>query len=39
LGLDEKALDAISGWKFEPAKKGGEAVPVQIAVEVDFHLY
>jgi TonB family protein len=39
MGLDEKAVDAVRKWKFEPAKKDGEPVPVQIAVETDFHLY
>jgi TonB family protein len=38
LGLDEKAVEAVSKWKFEPAKKDGKPVPVAIAVEVDFHL-
>ena len=26
-------------WRFEPAMKDGHAVPFEIAVEVDFHLY
>ena len=39
LGLDEKAIDAVSNWKFEPAMKDGTPVPVGIAVEVQFHLY
>jgi TonB family protein len=39
MGLDEKAVEAIRKWKFEPAKIGDDAVPVQIAVEIDFHLY
>jgi len=38
LGLDEKAVEAISKWKFEPAKKSGKPVSVAIAIEVDFHL-
>jgi len=39
MGLDEKAIEAVKNWKFEPAMKDGHAVPVAIAVEVDFHLY
>jgi TonB family protein len=39
LGLDEKAIEAVKTWKFEPARKDGQAVPVQINVEVSFRLY
>ncbi len=39
MGLDEKAIAAISTWKFEPAQKDGEPVPVAINVEVTFRLY
>lgn len=39
MGLDEKAIEAVSKWKFEPAMKDGHAVRVPIEVEVDFHLY
>jgi len=39
MGLDEKAIEAVSKWKFEPAMKDGHPVPVNIEVEVDFHLY
>lgn len=39
LGLDEKGVDSISRWKFEPARKDGKPVPVRIAIEVDFHLH
>ena len=38
-GLDAKAVQAVATWKFQPAEKDGEPVAVQIAVEVDFHLY
>jgi TonB family protein len=37
-GLDEKAIDAVKTWKFEPATKDGVPVAVQIAIEVDFRL-
>lgn len=39
MGLDEKAVEAVRRWKFEPAKKDGQAVAVQIQVEVNFRLY
>ena len=38
-GLDAKAVHAVEKWKFEPAEKDGQPVAVEIAVEVDFHLY
>jgi TonB family protein len=38
-GLDEKAVQAVSGWKFKPAEKDGQPVAAEIAVEVSFHLY
>ena len=39
LGLDEKAIEAVKQWKFEPAMKDGKPVSVQINVEVSFRLY
>jgi periplasmic protein TonB len=39
LGLDEKALEAVKQWRFEPARKDGQAVAVQVNVEVNFRLY
>ena len=39
LGLDEKAIEKVKTWKFEPAMKDGRPVAVQINVEVGFHLY
>lgn len=38
-GLDVQAVHAVEGWKFRPAEKDGQPVPVSIAVEVDFHLF
>ncbi len=38
-GLDANAVHAVETWKFQPAKKDGQPVPVVIAVEVYFHLY
>jgi TonB family protein len=39
LGLDEKAMEAVRNWKFEPALKDGIPVAVAINVEVQFRLY
>ena len=39
LGLDEKAIAAVSTWKFDPARRDGQPVAVTIMVEVMFHLY
>ena len=39
MGLDEKAVETVRHWRFEPGKKDGVPVPVVINVEVDFHLY
>jgi TonB family protein len=38
-GLDQKAIEAVSRWKFQPATKDGTPVSVEIAVEISFHLY
>jgi TonB family protein len=38
VGLDQKAVLAVQGWRFKPAVKDGHPVAVEIAVEVDFHL-
>jgi periplasmic protein TonB len=38
-GLDEKAIESVKQWKFEPALKDGKPVKVQIRVEVAFKLY
>jgi TonB family protein len=38
-GLDEKAIEAVSGYRFRPAMQNGMPVPVKISVEVRFRLY
>ena len=39
MGLDEKAIEALKQWHFEPATKNGQPVPVRISVEMNFQLY
>ncbi|MGB9104240.1 MAG: energy transducer TonB [Terriglobales bacterium] len=39
MGLDQKAMEAVRTWKFEPARLNGNPVAVQINVEVNFRLY
>jgi periplasmic protein TonB len=39
LGLDEKAVEAVKQWKFDPAMKDGKPVAVAISVQVEFRLY
>jgi TonB family protein len=39
MGLDDAAVATVGRWKFTPAKKDGEPVPVMINVEVNFRLY
>jgi len=38
-GLDANAVDAVKQWKFTPATKDGERVPVQIEISVGYRLY
>jgi TonB family protein len=38
LGLDQKAIEAISQWKFQPGTKNGVPVSVNVQVEVNFRL-
>ena len=39
MGLDEKAIEAVRKWKFEPGMKDGIPVAVMVSVEVNFRLY
>jgi periplasmic protein TonB len=39
LGLDEKAIEAVNQWLFEPAIKDGRKVAVYVDIEVNFRLY
>jgi TonB family protein len=39
MGLDEKAIEAVRNWRFEPAQKDGKPIAVQINVEVAFRFH
>jgi bla regulator protein blaR1 len=38
-GLDQKAVEAVEQYKFEPAMRHGEPVAVEVNIEVNFRLY
>jgi TonB family protein len=38
LGLDEKAEQAVSQWRFQPATKDGQPVTMAATIEVNFRL-
>jgi periplasmic protein TonB len=39
MGLDEKAIERVRTWLFEPGKKNGTPVAVTMNLEVDFRLF
>src|SRR5258708_854178 len=39
MGLDEKALEKVKTWLFEPGKRNGSPVAVALTLEVDFRLF
>jgi protein TonB len=39
MGLDEKAIEAVRTWRFEPGMKDGRPVAVQMNIIVNFHLF
>jgi TonB family protein len=38
LGLDEKAIEAATKWKFSPARKGSQAVAATVQLALSFQL-
>jgi TonB family protein len=38
LGLDQKAVEALSRWRFSPGAKAGQPVTVAATVEINFKL-
>jgi len=39
MGLDEKAVERVKTWLFEPGKRNGTPVAVAMNFEVDFRLF
>ena len=39
MGLDQKAMEAVRIWRFDPARKDGHPVAVEVGVELNFRLY
>lgn len=39
MGLDEKAMEKVKTWLFEPGKRNGQPVAVAMTLEVDFRLF
>jgi len=39
MGLDEKAVEAVKQYRFNPAMEDGEPVPVSLNVEVNFQIF
>lgn len=38
LGLDEKAVEAVRSWRFDPARKGNAPVAFRVSLEVSFRI-
>ena len=38
MGLDEKAIEAVMNWKFQPGVQDGQPVPIAATIEINFRL-
>ena len=38
MGLDEKAMESVTRWRFKPAMKDGTPIAVPVQAEVNFRL-
>lgn len=38
-GLDETAVDAVKTWRFSPATRNGEPIPIKMGFEISFNLF
>lgn len=38
VGFDESAIDAVGKWRFQPGRKDGQPVPVDVIIDVTFHV-
>ncbi len=36
--LDRAALEAVRGWRFQPAQRDGQPVPGSLVIPIDFRL-
>jgi TonB family protein len=38
FGLDERAVEAVQKWRFQPGEQNGKPVAVATTIEVNFRL-
>jgi periplasmic protein TonB len=38
MGLDEKAVECLQQWRFQPATRDGEPISAKVTVEMNFRL-
>jgi TonB family protein len=39
MGMDERAVETVSKWKFEPARRNGKPVPSRFTLQLHFKTY